>query len=76
MLLSTAGRCVMTTTVTRLSLARLSVSVSACSPAASRLEFGSSSTTSAGLPKKARASAMRCFWPPESGAPLRSSMVS
>ena len=52
------------------------VSVSACSPAASRLELGSSSTTMAGSPKKARASAMRCFWPPDSGAPLRSSTVS
>src|SRR5207237_5701914 len=43
-----------------------------CSPAASKFELGSSSTTREGSPKSARANAMRCFWPPESGAPPRS----
>ena len=75
-LFSSAGRSVTTATVTRLSFARARVSVRACSPAASRFELGSSSTTSAGLPKKARARAMRCFCPPERGAPPRSSTVS
>src|SRR6267142_1748750 len=75
-LFSSAGRRVTTTAVTPRFLARCRVSVRACSPAASRFELGSSSTTRDGLPKKARASAMRCFCPPESGPPPRSSTVS
>ena len=42
---------------------------SAASPARSRFAFGSSSTTTRGSPYSARASAMRCRWPPESIAP-------
>jgi hypothetical protein len=49
---------------------------SAVSPALSRFELGSSSTTRRGLPKKARASAMRCFWPPDRGVPSAATMVS
>src|SRR5690242_14392971 len=75
-LFSSAGRSVTTTTVTPRFLARCNVSVRACSPAASRFELGSSSTTREGLPKKARARAMRCFCPPEIGPPLRSSTRS
>jgi hypothetical protein len=48
----------------------------ASSPAVSRFEFGSSRTTNFGLPKKARAKAIRCFCPPESGAPSAATKVS
>ena len=47
-------------------LRRISIALaSAASPSASRLELGSSSTTRGGFPRTARASAMRCTWPPE-----------
>ena len=60
-------RCVMTMVVQPLNLSCLSVLISCCSPSASRLALGSSSTTKRGLPNTARASAMRWRWPPDRG---------
>ena len=55
----------------RLPRSAFSVSASACSPAPSRLEFGSSRITSLGSPYSARASAMRWRCPGDSSAPRR-----
>ncbi len=74
--LSSAGFCVITTTVIPLWRAWAMACASARSPAMSRFEFGSSSTTSRGVPKNARASATRCFCPPDSGAPSAATKVT
>src|SRR5262249_8435993 len=63
------GRWPISTSVTPRALSSFSAALSAASPSASRLAFGSSSTTRRGLPYSARASAMRWRWPPESVTP-------
>ncbi len=51
----------------------MSSSVTAACTETSRAETGSSATTTLALPAKARATPMRCFWPPESWRGLRCS---
>ena len=66
---SRLGRCATRITVVPCALSRPMASISAASPAWSRLAFGSSSTTRRGWPNIARASPIHCRWPPESTAP-------
>src|SRR5688572_14352571 len=73
---SSEGRWAMTTTVTPSALSVSRVRSSASSPSWSRLAFGSSSTTSRGLPYSARASAMRWRCPGESACPASPISVS
>ena len=60
-LLRSEGRWVIVIIVILLAFACCNARRRAASPALSRFEFGSSSTTMRGSPKKARARAMRCF---------------
>ena len=70
------GRCDTSTTVVPMRFNPASATPSASSPSASRFAFGSSSTTSFGAPYTARASAMRCRWPPDNTAPASPNSVS
>ena len=75
---SALGRCAITMTTDPAARSAAMVRVRAASPAISRLELGSSSTTSAGMPNTARASPSRCICPPDKGcaAPGRPSQVA
>ena len=66
----------MITTVTPFAFMAWSARIRACSPSASRLAFGSSSTTSRGSPYSARARPMRWRWPPDSSRPRPLGLVA
>ena len=70
-----ATRCVISTTV-RAAAWRSMASRIAASVFASTADSGSSSTSTLGSRTSARASAMRCFWPPESCTPRSPTTVS